>query len=78
MVPGFLGFLTGAVIYGLTYAKVFPQISAIANYGAAIMPDLWQVSAALVIIFFTLFSLLLFYLIDRAHMQRKDKLTEQQ
>jgi hypothetical protein len=77
LVPGFLGFLTGAVIYGLTYEKVFPQISAIANYGSTIMPDLWQVSAALVIIFFTLISLLLFYLIDRAHMQRKDKLAEQ-
>ncbi|MEZ4645320.1 MAG: YeeE/YedE thiosulfate transporter family protein [Chloroflexota bacterium] len=77
LVPGLLGFLTGAAIYGLTYQQVFPKISAIANYGAAIMPDLWHVSAALVIIFFTLVSLLLFYLIDRNHMQRTDKLAEQ-
>lgn len=70
--------MTGAVIYGLTYQQVFPKISAIANYGSTIMPDLWHVSAALVIIFFTLFSLILFYLIDRVHMQRKDKLVKQQ
>ncbi len=76
LVPGFLGFLTGAVIYGLTYQQVFPKISAVANLGAAIMPELWHVSAALTIGFFTLLSLLLFYLIDRNHMQRKDKLAK--
>lgn len=41
------------------------------------MPDLWHVNAALIITFFTLLSLLLFYLIDRAHMQRKDRLAKQ-
>lgn len=76
LVPGFLGFLTGAVIYGLTYQQVFPKISAVANFGAAIMPELWNINAALTIIFFALFSLLLFYLIDRNHMQRKDKLAK--
>lgn len=40
------------------------------------MPELWHVSAALTIGFFTLLSLLLFYLIDRNHMQRKDKLAK--
>ncbi len=74
LVPGLLGFLTGAVIYGLTYQQVFPAISAIANYGAAIIPDLWHVNAFLFITLFTLFSLLLFYLIDRAGLQRKDNL----
>ncbi len=70
-----MGFTTGAAIYGLIYPQVFPQISAIANFGAAIIPDLWNLNAALVILFFALFSLLLFYLIDRARMQRQDKLT---
>jgi hypothetical protein len=41
------------------------------------MPDLWRVSAGLVILFFALFSLLIFYMIDRARMQRKDKLAQQ-
>ena len=73
IVPGLLGFLTGAVIYGLTYQQVFPQISAIANYGNANMPDLWNISPFLFILVFTLMSLLLFYLIDRAGLQRKER-----
>jgi hypothetical protein len=74
LVPGLLGFLTGAVIYGLTYQQVFPAISAIANYGAAIIPDLWNVNPFLFITLFSLFSLLLFYLIERAGLQRKNNL----
>ncbi|MDP1544921.1 MAG: YeeE/YedE thiosulfate transporter family protein [Anaerolineales bacterium] len=71
LIPGLLGFLTGAVIYGLTYQQVFPKISAIANYGNAIIPDLWNVSPFLFILMFALMSLLLFYLIDRVGWQRK-------
>jgi uncharacterized protein len=69
--PGLLGFLTGAVIYGLTYQQVFPRISVLANYGNAIIPELWNVSAFLFILLFTLMALMLFYLIDRAGWQRK-------
>ena len=69
-----LGFLVGAVLYGLTYQQVFPQISALANSGNVIMPELWNLNPYLVVILFTLISLLLFYLIDRAGMQRKDKM----
>ena len=74
LIPGLLGFLTGAVLYGLTYQPVFPKISAVANYGATVMPDLWNVSAALIIILFTLISLLLFYAIDRMGLGRKGNL----
>lgn len=73
IVPGVLGFLTGAVIFGLTYQQVFPQINAIANYGNAIIPELWNVSAFLFITMFTLMALLLFYMIDRVGWQRKEK-----
>lgn len=73
LVPGLLGFLTGAAIYGLTYQQVFPQISALANYGNAIIPELWNVSPFLFILLFALISLLLFYLIDRAGWQRAEK-----
>jgi uncharacterized membrane protein YedE/YeeE len=72
IVPGLLGFLTGAVIYGLTYQQVFPQISAIANYGNAIIPELWNVSSFLFISMFALMSVLLFYMIDRVGWQRKE------
>ncbi len=71
IVPGLLGFLTGAVIYGLTYDQVFPAISAIANYGNIVIPDAWNVDPFLFITLFTLISFLLFYLIDRAGWQRK-------
>jgi nitrogen fixation/metabolism regulation signal transduction histidine kinase len=69
-----LGFLTGAVIYGLTYTKVFPQISKLADYGSTTFAALWNLNVWLVIALFVLMSLLLFYLIDRAGLQRKDKL----
>jgi hypothetical protein len=69
-----LGFLTGAVIYGLTYQKVFPAISEIANYGSTTIPDLWNLSPFLTITLFALMSLLLFYLIDRAGWKRKENL----
>jgi len=74
LIPGMLGFLTGAVLFGLTYEYVFPPINAIANYGSVNIPDLWNLNPYLVVILFTLISLLLFYFIDRAGLIRKDKI----
>ncbi len=68
-----LGFLVGAIIYGLTYQNVFPQISKIAALGNVVMPDLWNLNPYLTVLAFSLMALLLFYLIDRAGMQRKEK-----
>jgi len=68
-----LGFLTGAVLYGLTYQKIFPAISAIANYGGTTIPDLWNLNPFLTVFAFALMSLLLFYLIDRAGWKRTEK-----
>jgi len=65
--------LTGAVIYGLTYQQVFPQISKLANLGSVVMPDLWNLNPYLTVLAFSLMALLLFYLIDRAGMHRKEK-----
>ncbi len=64
------------MIYGLTYQQVFPQISALARLGNVVMPDLWNLNPYLFIFLFALITLLLFYLIDRAGMQRKDKLAK--
>ncbi len=71
LIPGLLGFLTGAVIYGLTYEAVFPKLSAVANLGNVVIPTLWNVNAFLFIAVFTLMALLLFYMIDRAGLIRK-------
>ena len=68
-----LGFLTGAVLFGLTYQQVFPQISKLANLGNVVMPDLWNINPYLTVLAFALMALLLFYLIDRAGLQRKEK-----
>ena len=73
IVPGLLGFLTGAVIFGLTYDPVFLFIEKIAKIGYVTIPDLWNVSPFLFILMFSLMSLLLFYLIDRVGWQRKER-----
>ena len=69
--PGLLGFLSGAVIFGLTYQQVFPKISAIAKLGNVTLPQIWNISPFLTVLVFSLLSLILFYLIDRVGMQRK-------
>jgi uncharacterized membrane protein YedE/YeeE len=71
LIPGLLGFLTGAALYGLTYQEVFPKISAIANLGGVVMPDLWNLNPYLTVTAFALMALLLFYSIDRMGMHRK-------
>lgn len=74
LIPGLLGFLVGATIYGLTYQYVFPAISKIANIGNVVIPDVWNISPFLTVVFFALISMFLFYLIDRAGLQRKNKM----
>jgi len=76
LIPGFLGFLTGAALFGLTYDKIFPPIQRLAKVGNVVIPDLWNLSPFLIVLFFALVSILLFYLIDRAGMQRKKKIEE--
>jgi len=52
---------------------VFPKISSIANYGNVVLPDLWHINPYLAVLVFTIMALVLFYLIDRAGLQRKKK-----
>ncbi len=73
MIPGLLGFFVGAILYGLTYQQVVPKIEAIAKIGNVVMPDLWNLSPYLFVLLFTLVSVLLFYLIDRAGLHRNEK-----
>jgi hypothetical protein len=68
--------LAGAAIYGLIYPSVFPAISAIANSGNTVLSTLWDVNVWLLIGLFVSMALLLFYLIDRVGLQRKDKITK--
>jgi len=74
LVPGILGFLTGAAAFGLTYETVFPQISRLAAYGNVTIGQLWNIDSWLAIGLFSAMSLFLFYLIDRG-LIRKDRLS---
>jgi len=73
MFPGLLGFFAGAILYGLTYSQVQPAISKIANLGNVVVPDLWNLNPYLTVFLFALIVLFLFYLIERAGLQRKEK-----
>lgn len=76
LIPGFLGFLVGAALFGLTYSKIFLPIERLAKVGNVVFPDLWNLSPFLAVLLFGLMALFLFYLIDRAGMQRKNKMSE--
>jgi len=71
LIPGFFGFLTGAVLLGLTYMQVVMPIKKLLFSESAVIPDLWNVNAILAVIVFALMALVLFYLIDRMGWQRK-------
>ena len=73
MIPGLLGFLTGALIYGATYQSVFPAISAFANAGSTILPTVFDVNLWLTVLLFVLITLTLFYFLERHGELRKDK-----
>lgn len=59
------------MLFGLTYQQIMPKITALANLGNVVMPDLWNLSPFLFILLFAMIALLLFYLIDRAGLIRK-------
>jgi uncharacterized membrane protein YedE/YeeE len=73
LIPGLLGFLAGAILFGVTYAQVFPIISSIANYGVTYLPDLFNVNHWLLIAFLALFSAYLFYILARKGDFRLDR-----
>jgi len=74
LIPGFLGFIVGAILFGLTYNAVFPAISGITNLGMAYMPTLFNVNPWLLIAFLAVFSLLLFYWLGKKGDPRKSEI----
>ncbi len=49
------------------------QIQKIANFGIVLIPDAWNLDPYLFIAMFAAISVFLFYLIDRAGAQRRDR-----
>lgn len=71
-----MGFLVGAVLFGLTYPAVFPVISGIANLGSVYLPELANVNEWLLIGLFTLVTLFLFYVLKSIGEPRRDRTIE--
>lgn len=72
-----MGFLTGAVIFGLTYRSFMPQLKEMLSFGAVSLPDLLNVSAGLMVAVLALMFLMVLYVLDRTGAARKDKLAEE-
>lgn len=60
LIPGLLGFLTGGVLFGVTYQSFFLKISNIGSYGQKTLEDLLHVNHWLFVAMFVL-ATLLFY-----------------
>lgn len=65
LIPGLLGFLTGAVLFGATYQQVFLPIAQIANFGNVTLGELWNVSNWLIILLFLQATGMLFYFFEK-------------
>lgn len=74
LIPGMLGFLSGAVLFGLSYRAFMPQLKDMLAFGAVPLPELLHVSAGLSVAVFALMFLLALYVIERTHARRPDKL----
>ncbi len=77
IIPGVLGMLGGALLFGLTYQSVYLQINKLATDARLVIPDAIEVNAWLVIALFTAVTLLLFYILERAIKMRPDKATSE-
>ncbi len=67
--------LAGALVYGITYLKVFPAIARIGYIGPKTLPDLTGVNPYLLVGIFVAAVVLLFYFLERG-LIRKDQLDE--
>lgn len=65
LVPGVLGLLTGAVVYGLSYEKIMPRLATSLRLGEVTIPALLHVEPWLVVIVFAEVAILIFALTRR-------------
>jgi len=75
MVPGLLGFLTGGVIFGLTYMDIMPGLTKVMNLGNLSLPDMLNLSPGLTVVVMVLMFGLVLYIVERTHAARADKVT---
>lgn len=65
LIPGLLGFLTGALFFGLSYQQVFVPISKLANLGSVTVGQLFQVNSGLLVSLFLLLYFIFIYLVEK-------------
>ncbi len=75
LIPGGLGLLTGALLYGITYPQFMPAVLKVANLGNIVLPDLLNVNPFLFVGVFVVFVLILFYFLENG-LKRADRLEE--
>jgi uncharacterized membrane protein YedE/YeeE len=74
LVPGFLGFIAGGAIFGITYPYFFPTISAQLKFGNITIPEAFDVNPWLFVLFTFLAIVFLLYLIEKLDLRRLDKI----
>ncbi|MCM1565660.1 MAG: YeeE/YedE family protein [Dehalobacter sp.] len=62
LIPGFLGFLTGAVLFGIAYQPFFLKIYPIASYGRKTLEDLFHINHWFIIVIFVLMTLVFYFI----------------
>jgi uncharacterized membrane protein YedE/YeeE len=65
LVPGTLGLVTGALVFGAIYPSVMPRLVRIANAGAVTLPQLTGLDGWLMVVVLWEVGLLLFYVLER-------------
>ena len=73
LIPGFLGFITGGAIFGITYPLFFPKLSAELKFGNITIPQSLDVQPWLFVICTALAMTFLLYLIERLDLRRADR-----
>lgn len=74
LVPGFLGFIVGGALFGITYPMFFPAISAQLKFGNITIPEAFDVNPWLFVLFTFLAIVFLLYLIEKLDLRRLDKI----
>lgn len=75
LIPGLLGFLTGGVLFGLSYQSLFLKISKIGDFGQKTLEDLLQVNHWLFVALFVLCTLVFYVASKIAESSKKKELS---
>jgi len=58
------------------YPSLMPGLTAVANYGAASLPEMFHLSTWLTVVVFIEMIVLLLYVLEKTNAKRRDKLND--